>query len=108
MQNLTYCDFSPREMVLKNQMMAHWTSFARFGDPNTGAVAGSVHWPAVAVQSGGGSSSEPAIVEIRRLRFAVKATDGEDTGLMNGVHDDRCDFWDRFNGGPPRDSTLVV
>lgn len=67
-------------------MMAHWASFARHGDPNPAARAGSVPWPMLKVDNG--------TVEIHTMRFSVEATDGVPTGLVDGIRDRNCDFWD--------------
>merc|ERR1712039_185311 len=85
--NITFCNFDQDETQLSATMMAHWASFARHGDPNTGAVSGAVRWPAVTLDARGK-------VITQRLRFSVAATDGIPTGLVGGIHDENCDFWD--------------
>jgi len=85
--NVTDCTFNSEEAELSRTMMAHWAAFSRHGDPNVGAAPGTVHWPAAEVDS----SKQ---VTIRRLRFALAATDGVPTGLVDGINDGSCDFWD--------------
>jgi len=84
---VTDCTFNSQEAELSRAIMAHWAAFARHGDPNAGAAPGAVHWPAAEVDS----SKQ---VTIRRLRFSVAATDGVPTGLVDGINDGSCDFWD--------------
>jgi len=66
--NVTFCNFNKDEAQLSAEMMAYWASFARHGNPNTGAVSGAAHWPAVAVDASGN-------INVQRLRFSVATTD---------------------------------
>merc|ERR1712039_991472 len=84
---MTFCNFDDDETQLSASMMAYWASFARHGDPNQGASAGAVHWPAL-------TSDPHGEVVAQRLRFSVAKTDGTPTGLVSGIHDSSCDFWD--------------
>merc|ERR1712224_517026 len=101
--NLTYCSFDTAERDLSSTMMNYWSSFARHGDPNAGANQ-ELHWPRVQAQS-----SEN--VTIRRMRFSTVASDGVPTGLVDGVYDPKCDFWDAlypYTSADGADGTSLV
>merc|ERR1712232_784153 len=98
--NLTYCTFDTAERDLSRTMMNYWSSFARHGDPNAAADHG-LHWPQVQAQS-----SEN--VTIHRMRFSTLESDGRPTGLVNGVYDEKCDFWDALYPYASADGTALV
>ena len=97
--NWTQCRFDREEAALSSAQMSQWASFARHGDPNVAAAAGSLLWPAAAAAADGG-------VAIRRLRLSVASTDGVPTSVVDGVHDADCDFWDALY--PPLRDVLWV
>lgn len=85
--NVTNCKFTAEEASLSSLMMAYWASFARYGNPNAGAVLAAPAWPRATLQPGGQ-------VAVQRIRFSVASTDGVPTGLVDGVREANCDFWD--------------
>lgn len=87
LQKSSSCTMSAEETSLSSDIMAYWSSLARHGNPNVDRAASALEWPQVSVGKDGA-------VSIHRMRFAVQATDGVPTMVLDGIHDSRCDFWD--------------
>eukprot|EP00439_Symbiodinium_sp_Y106_P080831 s640_g19.t1 len=89
--NRTICTFDSGELLLSQQMRAHWAAFATSGRPL-------VSWPRY---SG-------TLADAGTLVFSDPAVDGIGIAPQGGMHAADCDFWQKLWAAPQKPELTFV